>query len=306
MAIQEIVVIGASAGGVEALKIVAAGLPPDFDGAVFVVLHIGTARNGRSFLPEILSRAGPLPACHPSDEEKFRRGRIYVAKPDCHMLLADGHIRVVYGPKENRTRPAINPLFRSAAAAYGPGVTGVILTGMLDDGVAGLAEIKRRGGVAVVQDPATAVFASMPQSAIEHVDADYIVPPQQIAGVLSDLATRERDAKKVPEPMERTLLEAKCPECSGPLWEERQGRIKEYRCRVGHAYSPLVLKEEEQDGVEKALWTSIISLENAALLADRLQSDSGSDPAEDTRTKRNHADAIRRMLRQPDPPRPLE
>jgi two-component system, chemotaxis family, protein-glutamate methylesterase/glutaminase len=179
-------------------------------------------------------------------------------------------------------------------------VTGVILTGNLDDGVAGLAEIKRRGGVAIVQDPATALFASMPSSAIEHVDADYIVPPKQIARVLSDLATMDRDAKEVSEPMEKTLLETKCPECSGPLWEERQGRIVEYRCRVGHAYSPHALEEEEQDAVEKALWTSIIMLENAASMDAKLRPELGSDSVTGARVKRAHAEVIKRMLSLPD------
>jgi two-component system, chemotaxis family, protein-glutamate methylesterase/glutaminase len=302
---QEIVVIGASAGGVEALQIVVAGLPVDFAAAVFIVLHIGAGIDGRSLLPEILTKAGPLSAVHPADGDEIQRGRIYLAKPDCHLMLADGRIRVVYGPKENRARPAINPLFRSAAAAYAAGVTGVVLTGLLDDGVAGLAEIKRRGGIAVVQDPATALFSSMPRSAIEHVDVDYIVPLQQIPGLLSDLATRDRDANEVAEAMERTLLEIKCPECSGPMWEEKQGRIVEYRCRVGHAYSPIALREEEEDAVEKALWHSIITLENAALIAAKLHSELGPEYTDDAELKYAQAKTIRQMLKRTGLPQGL-
>jgi two-component system, chemotaxis family, protein-glutamate methylesterase/glutaminase len=148
---QDIIVIGTSAGGVEALKVVAAGLPAHLPASVFVVLHIGTGINGQSYLPEILTKAGPLPAVRPRDGETIQHGKIYVAPPDCHLLVTPEHVRLSHGPKENRTRPAINPLFRSAAAAYGERLTGVILTGLLDDGVAGLAEIKRQGGVAVAE-----------------------------------------------------------------------------------------------------------------------------------------------------------
>jgi two-component system chemotaxis response regulator CheB len=293
---QDIIVIGASAGGVEALQILAGGLPANLEAAVFVVLHIGTGLNGQSQLPKILARAGPLSAVHPGGTEKFRHGRIYVAKPDCHMILAGGHVRSVYGPKENRTRPAINPLFRSAAAEYGPRVTGVILTGLQDDGVAGLAAIKRRGGVAVVQEPSTAVFPSMPQNAIKHVQADYIIPLQQIGGVLSMLAATDRSSREVEESMQKTLMEIKCPECAGPLWEERQGSIVEYRCRVGHAYSPLALKEEQQEVVERSLWASIITLQNAAQLSDQLAGELGPESLEDAAKKRAQATVINEML----------
>ncbi len=173
MSKQDIIVIGASAGGVEALKVVAAGFPADLPACVFVVLHIGDGINGQSFLPDILAKAGPLPAVRPTDGESLQLGRIYVAPPDYHLLLGPGHLHLSHGPKENQTRPAINPLFRSAAAAYGERVTGVILTGLLDDGVAGLAEIKRQGGVAVAEDPATAMFPSMPYNATLKVERGF-------------------------------------------------------------------------------------------------------------------------------------
>jgi len=144
----DIFVVGASAGGVEALRVLASGLPREFDAAVFVTLHIGA---GPSALDTILSQAGPLPSKRPKDGEQIERGTIYVAPPDYHMLVAQGHIHLSHGPKENRTRPAINPMFRSAARSYGGRVTGIILSGALDDGVAGLAEIKGCCGIAVVQ-----------------------------------------------------------------------------------------------------------------------------------------------------------
>ena len=166
--------MGASAGGVEALRVVTAGFPGDLNAAVFVVLHIGNGVGGRSYLPEILSRAGPLAAMHPKDGAQIQNGKIYIAPPDRHLLLTPEGIQLTHGPKENSTRPAINPLFRSAARAYGARVTGVILTGNLDDGVAGLAEIKRRGGVAVVEDPQTAFSPSMPDNALQRVEVDYV------------------------------------------------------------------------------------------------------------------------------------
>jgi two-component system chemotaxis response regulator CheB len=243
-----------------------------------------------------------LSAVHPGDGEKIAHGRIYVARPNCHMILQEGRVRVVDGPKENGTRPAINPLFRTAAAAYGSRVTGVILTGGLDDGVAGLAEIKRRGGVAIVQDPATALFPSMPCSAIRHVDVDHIVPPSEIAGLISELAKRERSAMEVQEPVERTLLEQKCPDCSGPVWEERQGKIVQYRCRIGHVYSPLSMKEAYEDAVEKSLRAATVTLEEAALLEDRLAPHLGPDCAQDADKKRAQAEAIKELQKKPGAP----
>src|SRR3954452_16430579 len=147
---HDIVVVGASAGGVEALSTLVAELPRSLRAAVFVVLHVS---RGRSVLPEILTRAGRLPAVHPADWERIEYGRIYVAPPDHHMTLEQDTIRIVHGPSENGYRPAVDPLFRSAARAYGPRVVGVVLTGALDDGTAGLAAVKEAGGTAVVQDP---------------------------------------------------------------------------------------------------------------------------------------------------------
>ena len=252
---QDIVVVGASAGGVEALRTFSAGLPDSLDASIFVVLHIGSGGSGqRSYLPNILSRVSRLSAVHPRHGDSIEKGRIYVAPPDCHLLIADDRIRLSHGPKENRTRPAINPLFRSAAQAYGSRVTGILMTGMLDDGVSGLAEIKRRGGVAVVEDPDTALYPSMPSSAIARVDIDYVIPLREIAGIVTRLANTERDAVEKEEPLEKRPTRLTCPECRGPISEERQGRIVEYSCRVGHRYSPLAMKNEHHDTVERSLW----------------------------------------------------
>ena len=296
MSRRDIIVVGASAGGVEALKLVVAGLPADLPASVLVVLHIGNGINGQSFLPDILTRAGPLPAVRPTDGERLRLGTIYVAPPDYHLLVAPGHVHLSHGPKENRTRPAINPLFRSAAAAYGERVTGVILTGALDDGVAGLAEIKRQGGIAVAEDPATALFPSMPYQATLKVDVDFVVPLPQVPEVVSTLAITERGSKKSEEPMERIPSHLTCPECRGPLSRERQGKILEYRCRVGHVFSPLAMAEEHRDTVERSLWMSVLALEEAAEIAEALASELGPDALEEARAKRKQSADLKAML----------
>lgn len=294
---QDIVVVGASAGGVEALQIFAASLPSDLWAAVFIVLHIGSGGSEkRSHLPEILSRAGALTAVHPRDGEPIEKGRIYVAPPDCHLMVAGDQVTLSRGPKENRTRPAINPLFRSAALAYGCRVTGVILTGMLDDGVAGLAEIKRRGGAAVVEDPETALYPSMPRQAMAHVDVDYVVPLHEVGSVVSRLAKTERDAVEREELMEKKVTALTCPECRGPLSEERQGKIIEYSCRVGHRYSPLAMKNEHHDTVERSLWASVVALEEAADIAERLAPELGINGLEEANKQREQASFLKTML----------
>jgi two-component system chemotaxis response regulator CheB len=186
---RDIIVIGASAGGIKALKELAAALPEDLPAAVFVVLHLAPTKP--SILPQILSRAGPLPALHPSNDQPVETGYIYVAPPDHHLLLRDGRIRVFRGPKENAHRPAVDPLFRSAAAAYGPRVIGVVLTGALEDGTAGLSAVKSGGGVAVVQDPFDALQPSMPQSALRSVRVDYCVGLAEIGPLLIRLNSEE-------------------------------------------------------------------------------------------------------------------
>jgi two-component system chemotaxis response regulator CheB len=186
MAGHDIIVIGASAGGVEALREITRGLPANLPATLFVVLHVPP--QNPSHLPAILSRSGPLPAAHAGDGAEFVPGRIYVAPPDTHLLVESGRTHLSHGPTENRHRPAIDPLFRSAARAYGSRVVGVVLTGSLDDGTAGLYQIRRHGGVAVVQDPDDALFPSMPANALEYVGADYRCQVTEIAPLLERLA----------------------------------------------------------------------------------------------------------------------
>jgi len=292
-----IIVVGASAGGVEALQVLAAGVPANLDASVFVVLHIGAGIDGQSHLPAILSKAGKLPAVQPKDGAQIELGKIYVAPPDCHLLLEKGSVHLSHGPKENWTRPAINPLFRSAAAAYGAGVIGVILSGTLDDGIAGLAEIKRLGGVAVVQDPQSALYSSMPLNAIKRVDVDHVVPLSHIGRFVADLVGTERIAAVQEQPMSRTPSDLTCPECRGPLWEERQGRIVEYTCRVGHRYTPVAMEAEHRSTVERSLWSSVVALEEAAEIAEKLAPELSESAPDEARRYREQAASLKEILK---------
>lgn len=290
MAGHDIIVVGASAGGVEALVKFVSKLPENLAASVFVVLHI-PPRNP-SMMPAILSRASSLPATHPTDGTHIKRGHIYIASPDHHLLLEEGHIRVIRGPKENRHRPAVDPLFRSAAVVYGPRVIGVVLTGALDDGTAGLLAIKQQGGIAVVQDPNDAIYPSMPRSAIEHVEVDYVLPLADITSQIVSLVDMEVDTTMehpVPEDMQNELRLAKldlshqkddnrvgtpsqysCPECGGVLWEIQDGELLRFRCRVGHAFSIDSMMDEQSDAVEEAMWTALKVLEEQVSISRKM------------------------------------
>lgn len=283
-------VIGTSSGGVEALRRLAGDLPPDLPAALFVVMHVPAwAPSG---LPGILSRAGPLKAVHPEDGDRIEKGRIYVAPPDFHLLVERGRVRLARGPKENRHRPAVDTLFRTAALAYGPRVVGVVLSGALNDGTAGLQAVKQRGGVAVVQDPGDALFSGMPESALEYVGADHCLPMEKIAPLLVCLSgepAKEEGVYPVPDDMELEsriagldltaidsderpgeLSRFTCPECSGPLYEIQSGDLVRFRCRVGQAFTAESMLYDKYDEVEKALYAALNTLEESALMADRL------------------------------------
>lgn len=293
---RDVVVIGASAGGVEALRQLVAGLPSNFPATVCVVLHVQASNVSR--LPAILSQAGSLPARHPTDGTPIRKGQIYVAPPDQHLLLKDGHIQLSAGPRENRSRPAINPLFRSAAHAYGSRVIGVLLSGVLDDGTAGLWEIKQRGGTTIVQDPADARHPDMPRNALEQVPIDHVMPVRGIAALLSDLvghpitvqATEQEEDMKAFQ-----LTQLTCPECRGPISESGQTTVKEYRCRVGHRYSPKTYVEAMAETRERTLWAAVLALEESAEVMKELAE---SKPANQRRLQKeasNNLDAARKI-----------
>ncbi len=288
----DVVVVGASAGGVEALRSLAAGLPIGLAAPVVVVLHI--PRNAPSALPAILSRSGPLPSVVAQHGAPLEDGVVYVAPADRHVLVGDGRLALSAGPAENGHRPAVDPLFRSAALAYGPRAVGVVLSGTRDDGTSGLAAIAERGGVALVQDPREAVYTTMPTSALEHVAGARALPAvklgAEIAQVLAGprtappadaalddlLATEHRIAAGVSgAPVTESLAVAvpsglSCPDCNGVLFELPGGPAPRFRCRVGHAWTGQALALGQGGGVDTALWTALRMLEERVALLHRL------------------------------------
>jgi two-component system chemotaxis response regulator CheB len=287
---HDMIALGASAGGVEALLTVIRTLPYDLPATLFIVLHIPA--DAPSMMPELLNRVGNLHALHPSDDQQIERGHIYVAPPDHHLLVEKGYVRVVKGPKENRHRPAIDPLFRSLALAYGPRAVGVVLTGSLDDGTAGLLAIKRRNGTVIVQDPQDALYSSMPQSALEHVDVDYVVPLAEVGPLLIRLSTEiphSTTVGPVPEDMEIEVKMAEadmrnqyddkqvgkpspysCPECGGVLWEIQDDQLVRFRCRVGHAFSLDSMMAEQAEALEEAIWTALKIVQERGSISHRM------------------------------------
>ena len=267
MPARDIVVVGASAGGVEAMQVLASSLPPGLPAALFFVIHVYPGSESR--LPQILAAAGPLPAIHPADGDALRHGTIYVAPPDFHLTIEHDHVHLRKGPKEQHQRPSINVTFRSAAFSYGKRVIGVVLTGQLDDGVSGLWNIKRRGGVAVVQNPEEAAFPSMPLSALREVEVDYSVGIGEIGPLLGRLC-RESVNGSVPavqdDDPEPTGLT--CPDCRGTLNIHRLAPTVEFRCRVGHRFSPKALISEHLANQERLLWSAIAGFEETASMAD--------------------------------------
>ncbi len=295
---RDIVVIGASAGGVEAVSQILSVLPADLPASVFVVIH--TSPHSRSLLPQIFSRLTKLSVGHPLGHELIRPAHVYVAPPDFHMLLERDRVKIARGPLENHTRPAIDPLFRSAALHHGAKVIGVVLTGFLDDGTAGLVAVKARGGLAVIQEPADAREPSMPRSALEHVEPDYLLPVAMIGPALTRLAGAPIDPPVAPptrlldyeartaasEPQmihgdEITVVGSpstfSCPECNGVLWEVKGEKPLRFRCRTGHAFSAQTLMADQTSSIETALYTAMRALEESAALARRMASRSKNE-----------------------------
>ena len=287
---QAIIVVGASAGGVEALLTLAGVLPPDLPAAVLVVLHTSAHP---SALPRLLSRRGPLPAHQATDGAPLQPGRIYVAPGHHHLLVARGHLHVVQGPQEHGFCPAIDPLFRSAAEAYGPHVIGVILSGHLDDGTAGLLAVKRHGGCAVVQDPDEAVAPGMPRSAQAYVAVDYTLPLAAMGPLLGRLAAAvaagaEHRPDATPETAAAdhggldvtdggagTPAPFSCPVCGDVLSEIRDGGLVRFRCQVGHRFSPESVAADQQAALIHTLWRAWTALNERVLLMQRLAREAG-------------------------------
>jgi two-component system, chemotaxis family, protein-glutamate methylesterase/glutaminase len=299
---HDLMVIGGSVGALEALQRLLPGLAPDFEAAICVVIH--TAAESPGLLPDLLGRVANRPAKYPVDGETIQGGRIYVARPDHHLLIENGKLRLTRGPRENGFRPAVDPLFRTAAESYDGRTIGVILSGGRNDGTAGLGAIKDSGGVAIAQHPEDALAPSMPQSAIRHVDVDFVLKAADIPRVVANLPTKVRtrpakprqgrkrpdsaevgsDALNAPKKPGGTPSAFVCPECGGTLWEAKQGRLLRFRCHVGHAYTGETLVEEQQTTLEQALWNALRTLEESASLRERM-----ADHARD-----NRMDAIAR------------
>lgn len=313
MPAHPIVVIGASAGGVQPLLELAASLPADLPAALAVVLHIGRQP---SILPELLASRGALPARHARDGEPLQAGTIYVAPPDEHLLLEDGAVRLSRGPRENHARPAIDPLFRTAALHYRERAIGVLLSGALDDGAAGLAAIKQSGGRAIVQDPATAFDPSMPLSALASLDVDHCLAPQAIGPTLCRLvAGAMPPAQPVPDRLrhEQAIFEGKhgvehldaigdpceqtCPDCGGTLWELHEKKPLRFRCHVGHAYSGQSLADSQARQTDEALQSSLRRLEEREMLLRRLVAVAeGTGDQAQAAAGRRQAQHLRRQL----------
>jgi two-component system chemotaxis response regulator CheB len=331
---RDIVVIGASAGGIDALRSIAAGLPQQFPASICVVVHLSPDSPG--ILDKIVDRAGPLPAVQVHSPQRLRPGVIYVAAPDHHLIVEPSVVRATRGPKENRFRPAIDPLFRSAAQTYGPRAIGVILTGSLDDGTAGLWAVKQLGGKAIVQDPADALADSMPRNALDHVKVDHCVSLAEIPGLLVRLTAESIEKEggyTVPESMniEVNIARAKdplqagveqlgepstyaCPECHGVLLRLKEGDRARFRCHTGHAYSAETLIAEFDQAIEAALWNSIRALQEKVLLIQHLADharERDDRPLAEALTQRaddahQRAEVVRRAVQASESPVPPE
>jgi two-component system chemotaxis response regulator CheB len=288
---RDIIVIGGSSGATAPLKAILGALKPDLPAAIFIVLHIPARSIG--ILATVAAASTRLPVFAAAEGMAIESGKVYLGVPDHHLILADGRIRLGRGPRENMARPAIDALFRSAAAAYGPRVIGVLLSGFLNDGASGLAAIKRCGGIVVVQDPADAVADEMPRSALSAVTADLQVPSARIGDVLSDLV-QEPAGPGMPVPPDIRLevdiaageridsgiltriadpAALTCPHCGGVLSAVRDARPVRFRCQVGHALTGEVLAKEQESAVDEALRIALRVIEERAELVKRLAQD---------------------------------
>jgi two-component system chemotaxis response regulator CheB len=326
-----LVVIGASAGGVSGLLTIARDLPASLAAAVLVVVHVG---QGPTVLPDLLNGNGPLPAAHTVDGERYEAGRIYVAPPDFHLMVRNGRLELFRGPRENHTRPAIDPLFRSAARARGADVIGVILSGALSDGAAGAMAITDRGGKVIVQDPKEAFMSGMPSSAIRSVDVAAVLPVAEIAGAIEHLVRQrelgdERRGRAMADEFEKTkaaiaedmeeqandqrsgdLTLFTCPDCGGSLWQSTSEQLLSFECHVGHTFSWESLVGQKSEQLETALWASVrLLVERATLnrqISTRSRASHGAELAqrfeEQAARDQAYADTLRELLeRLPSP-----
>jgi two-component system chemotaxis response regulator CheB len=277
MAERDIIAIGGSAGSFDALKQIVGSLPAGLPATVFVIIHLSPRT--RSYLAEILQKSSSMLVMQAPEGAPIRHGVIYVTPPDRHLIVSEDHIHLSRGPKEGLQRPSINVAFRSAASAYGNRVIGVLLSGMLDDGAAGIWEIGKRDGVTIVQDPAEAPFPSMPLNALTDAVVHHTLPVPEIGPLLERLvreavAPALHGSNEQEKGMER-FSGFTCPECRGPLYEN--GHRGEFKCRVGHVLSLKALFEEHTSTQERKLYEAIVALEEGADLAERMASEIADD-----------------------------
>jgi two-component system, chemotaxis family, protein-glutamate methylesterase/glutaminase len=316
----QVIVVGASAGGLNALTALVQQLPGDFPAPVLIVMHISADATGDVLL-NALNKYGKLKCMHAVDGEAVKAGNVYLAPSDHHLLLEkEGLLHVTKGAQENRSRPGIDPLFRSAAVAFGNRVTGIILTGYLDDGTAGLIAIKRCGGTCIVQDPNEAQYPDMPKNALNQVKADYCVPIAEMGGILNKLVARKPGRQKaIPKDIQREAMIAgrvlsdlasvnalgeqvpfNCPGCGGVLWKMAKGPQLRYRCHTGHAYTAAALLAEQTKKIEETMWTALRMFEERKNLLTTLAKDqSGAQAhsaAERAKLSQVHIDRIRAFL----------
>jgi len=306
---MHVVVVGASSGGLDAVKTLVAGLPTDLAASLCVVLH--TAADAPGMLGTIFRRAGRLPVVTVQTRERLEHGRMYLPVSDHHLIIEPGVAIATSGPKENSFRPAIDPLFRSAAQTYGPRVIGVVLTGGLDDGTAGLWAIKQLGGTAIVQDPDEAFASSMPRSALAHVRVDHCVRLSEMPELLVRLTSEPavEVAHEVPASMEIEVNVAKeqdplaagvlelgspsryaCPECHGVLMQVKEADRVRFRCHTGHAYSAASLLSELEEKIETSLWNAVRALQEKTVFLRHL---AGHEEPTDDQSRTLHTEAIR-------------
>ena len=320
---NKIIAIGASTGGLRALKQMLPDLPADLPAAVFVVMHIGA---GESVLPRVLGSHCKLPVQHATDGAPIESGKVFVAPPDHHLVLEADRMRLSRSARENHARPAIDPLLRSAAVAYRERVIGVILTGNLDDGTVGLQAIKAYGGMAIVQDPDEAEASSMPLSASRFVDTDYCLPLADIAPTLARLAVQANAEEQctnhhrvidmenlvaLTDHIDEKQLDAiasrstqTCPECGGTVWTIDGSNPLRFRCHTGHAYTAQSMLEHRNDAAEQAVWAAVRALHERYTLLRRL-ADGAKEHGYDKQaeeyeasaeTAADHAEALRKMI----------
>lgn len=317
---RDLIAIGTSAGGVEALPVVIGALPGDLAAAVLVVQHMMAGSGGH--LVDIVQRRSALPVAWAEQGARITPGRVYFAPPDAHLMVVDDHMRLEAGPRENHARPSIDRLFRSVAAHYGSRSIGVVMTGMLDDGVVGLSAIRACGGAAVVQDPQTAAFPDMPAAALSRAGADRTVALEQIAPALVELVAQPAPDMQVPErviiesdldrgPASPAVLDAlgaqtafSCPDCRGPMWQVGDGGARHYRCYLGHAATGREILARTGGDIEGALWLAVRALHERASILDQLSIEAdtagnriaAADFAARARTGHDSAETARRFL----------